>query len=37
MDAATQATPARRHKRKLRKKRSTGARKVPEWQALPLA
>jgi integrase/recombinase XerD len=28
---------ARRSKRKLRKKRSTGARRVPEWQALPLA
>jgi len=34
MDAASVAT---RHKRKLRKKRSSGARKVPEWQALPLA
>jgi len=34
MDAASVAV---RHKRKLRKKRSTGARKVPEWQALPLA
>ena len=28
---------ARRSKRKLRKKRSTGARRMPEWQALPLA
>ena len=37
MDAITAATPARRSKRKLRKKRSTGARRVPEWQALPLA
>jgi integrase/recombinase XerD len=37
MDSATEATPARRSKRKLRKKRSTGARRVPEWQALPLA
>jgi integrase/recombinase XerD len=27
----------RRHKRKLRKKRSTGPRKAQEWQALPLA
>jgi len=31
------APPQRRHKRKLRKKRSTGARAVPAWQALPLA
>jgi integrase/recombinase XerD len=37
MDSATETTPARRSKRKLRKKRSTGARRVPEWQALPLA
>jgi integrase/recombinase XerD len=37
MDAITAATPARRSKRKLRKKRSTGARRVPEWQTLPLA
>ena len=37
MDAATEATPARRYKRKLRKKRSTGGRVVPAWQALPLA
>lgn len=37
MDAITAATPARRSKRKLRKKRSTAARRVPEWQALPLA
>ena len=37
MDAITAATPARRSKRKLRKKRSSGGLKVPEWQALPLA
>jgi hypothetical protein len=37
MDSATAATPARRSKRKLRKKRSTGGRRVPEWQTLPLA
>lgn len=29
--------PVRRHKRKLRKKRSTGPRKAQEWQELPLA
>ena len=39
MDAATETTAAtaRRHKRKLRKKRSSAGPKVPEWQALPLA
>ena len=37
MEASAAATAARRSKRKLRKKRSTGARRVPEWQALPLA
>ena len=37
MDASTAPTPARRSKRKLRKKRSTGERRAPEWQALPLA
>jgi integrase/recombinase XerD len=36
MNSAAEA-PARRHKRKLRKKRSTGARVVPAWRALPLA
>ncbi len=36
MNSAPEA-PARRHKRKLRKKRSTGGRAVPAWQALPLA
>jgi integrase/recombinase XerD len=36
MATSTEAAPARRSKRKLRKKRSTGARRVPEWQALPL-
>jgi integrase/recombinase XerD len=35
MDATTQAPT--RHKRKLRKKRSSAGPKVPEWQALPLA
>jgi integrase/recombinase XerD len=29
--------PVRRHKRKLRKKRSSAGPKVPQWQALPLA
>lgn len=40
MSAQPQAAapePVRRHKRKLRKKRSTGPRKAQEWQALPLA
>jgi integrase/recombinase XerD len=39
MSEAAQMSGAttRRSKRKLRKKRSTGARRVPEWQALPLA
>jgi len=37
MPTSAQTTPVRRSKRKLRKKRSTDARRVPEWQALPLA
>lgn len=39
MNEAAQVSGAtgRRSKRKLRKKRSTGQRRVPEWQALPLA
>ncbi len=37
MDAITAATPTRRSKRKLRKKRSAGARRVPDWENLPLA
>ena len=35
--APQESAPVRRHKRKLRKKRSTGPRKAQEWQALPLA
>jgi integrase/recombinase XerD len=39
MNVAAEPTPvpARGRKRKLRKKRSTGARRVPEWHSLPLA
>ena len=37
MPPSAETAPARRSKRKLRKKRSTGTRRVPEWQALPLA
>jgi len=37
MNAATEATPARRRKRNLRKKPRARERSTPEWQALPLA